>query len=59
VKGHGPLKSLYLGDRAPMTLATVWEIATSPKKEVESFRPFRAVLFGHPPKSGLAPASIG
>jgi hypothetical protein len=29
------LKSRYSGDRAPITLGTLWEVATSPKKEVE------------------------
>ena len=33
--GIDHLKSRYSGDRAPITLATLWGVATSPKKEVE------------------------
>ena len=29
------LRSRYSGDRAPITLGTLWGVAASPKKEVE------------------------
>jgi hypothetical protein len=34
-RGIDRLKSHYSGDRAPITLATLYRVATSPKKEVE------------------------
>ena len=35
VEGIDRLKSRYSGDRAPITLATLWGVTAGPKKEVE------------------------